>query len=70
MRPCGIMPTAGITEDALVKMARFAVVLEVDQRHEWDGTAIQCWTALEEYYGVVPCAVMSMLSEVKEPQCL
>jgi len=26
-------------------------------------TAIQCWTALEEFYGVVPCTLMSMMSD-------
>ena len=26
-------------------------------------SAIQCWTSLEEYFGVVPCTVMSMMSE-------
>ena len=62
------VPTAGVTEKALTKMAQFAVVLEkLIKEHEWDGTAIQCWTALEEYYGVVPCTVMSMLSEMKNP---
>ena len=62
------VPTAGVTEKALTKMAQFAVVLEkLIKEHEWDGTAIQCWTALEEYYGVVPCTVMSMLSEMKKP---
>ncbi|NLY89612.1 MAG: fucose isomerase [Firmicutes bacterium] len=62
------VPTAGVAEGALTKMAQFAVVLEdLIKEHEWDGTAIQCWTALEEYYGVVPCAVMSMLSEMKSP---
>ncbi|NLW08994.1 MAG: fucose isomerase [Firmicutes bacterium] len=60
--------TAGVAEEPLTKMAKFAVVLEeLIKEHEWDGTAIQCWTALEEYYGVVPCAVMSMLSEMKKP---
>jgi len=24
---------------------------------------VQCWTSLEEYFGVVPCTVMSMMSE-------
>jgi hypothetical protein len=24
--------------------------------------AVQCWTSLEEYFGVVPCTVMSMMS--------
>ena len=27
------------------------------------GTAIQCWTALEEFFGIVPCTLMSMMSE-------
>jgi len=26
-------------------------------------SAIQCWTSLEEFFGVVPCTVMSMMSE-------
>ena len=26
-------------------------------------TAVQCWTSMEEYFGVVPCTVMSMMSE-------
>jgi L-fucose isomerase-like protein len=26
-------------------------------------SAVQCWTSLEEYFGVVPCTVMSMMSE-------
>jgi L-fucose isomerase-like protein len=25
-------------------------------------SAIQCWTSLEEFFGVVPCTVMSMMS--------
>ena len=30
--------------------------------NQLDASAIQCWTALEEFYGVVPCALMSMMS--------
>ena len=26
-------------------------------------SAVQCWTSLEEYFGVVPCTVMSMMSD-------
>jgi L-fucose isomerase-like protein len=26
-------------------------------------SAIQCWTSLEEFFGVVPCTVMSMMSD-------
>jgi len=56
--------TSAIDADPLDRMARFGLVLD-----RWIaetgvcGTAIQCWTALEEYYGIVPCAVMSMMSE-------
>jgi L-fucose isomerase-like protein len=25
-------------------------------------SAVQCWTAMEEYFGVVPCTIMSMMS--------
>lgn len=49
-------------------MAKFAVVLNrLIEEHEWNGTAIQCWTALEDYFGVVSCTVMSMLSSRKNP---
>ena len=56
--------TQGVPEDAMVKMAKLAVVL--DQwvgEHDLVGMAVQCWTSMEEYYGVVPCTVMSMLSD-------
>jgi len=54
--------------EALLKMAKFAVVLDhFIADHELDGTAIQCWTALQEHYGVVPCTVMSMLSNSLKP---
>ncbi len=54
--------------EALVKMAKFGVV--VDQWMEQGGmiaSAVQCWTAIEEYYGVVPCAMMSMMSQQLVP---
>jgi L-fucose isomerase-like protein len=57
------VPTTGIAEEALVKMARFGVV--VDDWMAENGlvaSAVQCWTSMEEYYGVVPCAIMSMMS--------
>jgi L-fucose isomerase-like protein len=57
------VPTKGIPSDSLTKMARLNVVIE-----DWmtdnaiSATAIQCWTAMEEFYGVVPCTLMSMMS--------
>jgi L-fucose isomerase-like protein len=35
--------------------------------NELVGTAVQCWTSMEEYFGVVPCTVMSMLSNALKP---
>lgn len=64
----GYTQTSGIPQLPLIKMAKLAVVIEkwiADQR--LIGTAIQCWTALEEFYGVVPCTFMSMSSNALMP---
>ncbi|MCX7847385.1 MAG: fucose isomerase [bacterium] len=56
--------TRGVPRDAVLKMAKLGVVVEEFMKEEdLAGTAIQCWTALEEYFGVVPCTVMSLMSE-------
>jgi L-fucose isomerase-like protein len=53
-----------IPRAALLKMAKLGAVVE-----EWmkatdvQISAVQCWTSLEENLGVVPCTVMSMMSE-------
>jgi L-fucose isomerase-like protein len=58
------IPTKGVLAPALLKMARFGVVVEQWMRElDLAGTAIQCWTSMEEYFGIVPCATMSMMSE-------
>ncbi|MFQ5795289.1 MAG: L-fucose/L-arabinose isomerase family protein [Candidatus Bipolaricaulia bacterium] len=57
-------PSTGVPEESLMKMAKFGtVVSNWIEQNQLDGAAIQCWTALEVYYGIVPCTVMSMLSE-------
>ncbi|HEX6964655.1 MAG TPA: L-fucose/L-arabinose isomerase family protein [Gemmatimonadaceae bacterium] len=55
--------TNGIPQPALIKMAKLGAVIE-GWMQEVDVTvsAIQCWTAMEEFYGVVPCTIMSMMS--------
>jgi len=60
--------TTKIPKESLARIAKFAVVLDqyVKER-ELCGTAIQCWTSMEEYFGVVPCTVMSMLSNALLP---
>ena len=60
--------TEGIPGDSLLKMAKFAdVISRFIEENELVGTAIQCWTSMEEYFGVVPCTVMSMLSNTLKP---
>ncbi|MBM4464495.1 MAG: fucose isomerase [Chloroflexi bacterium] len=62
------VPTKGIPAEALNKMARFALVTQrwMDE-NRLVATAIQCWTSMEEFFGIVPCAVMSMMSNTLMP---
>jgi L-fucose isomerase-like protein len=56
--------TEGIPEASLQKMAKLLVVLSRwVEDNGLDAVAVQCWTALEEIYGIVPCTAMSLLSE-------
>ncbi len=55
--------TTDVPELSLMKMAKLGAVIDGwMQETEVDISAVQCWTALEEYFGVVPCTVMSMMS--------
>jgi L-fucose isomerase-like protein len=50
---------------ALLKMARFGVAVDKWMKDtRLNATAIQCWTAMEEFFGVVPCTLMSMMSNM------
>lgn len=55
--------TSGVPAEALMKMAKLAAVVD-DWMKATDVavSAVQCWTSLEENLGVVPCTVMSMMS--------
>jgi L-fucose isomerase-like protein len=58
------VPTEGVPAEPLLKMAKLgAVVDEWMAQTEVTISAVQCWTSLEEFFGVVPCTVMSMMSE-------
>lgn len=60
--------TQSVPAEALVKMAKLGLVIEDwMQANDVTISAIQCWTALEEYFGVVPCTIMSMMSEKLMP---
>ncbi len=59
---------AKVPAAALIKIAKLGVVLdEWSAANEYDATAIQCWTSMQEYFGVVPCTLMSMLSDSLAP---
>ncbi len=56
--------TTVIPEDSLNKLAKLAVVIENwIKEKELDGFAFQCWPSIQDNFGIVPCAVMSMFSE-------
>ena len=47
----------------ITRMAKFGVVMDrwiADNR--LNATTIQCWTAIEEFFGIFPCPLMSMMS--------
>jgi L-fucose isomerase-like protein len=56
--------TSGIPEAALLKMAKLGAVVDgwMKQTHVTI-SAVQCWTSMEEFFGVVPCTIMSMMSD-------
>jgi L-fucose isomerase-like protein len=57
------MPTTGVPEAALLKMAKLSAVVEQWMKAvDVQVSAVQCWTSLEENLGVVPCTMMSMMS--------
>jgi L-fucose isomerase-like protein len=56
--------TNDVPKEALLKMAKLGAVIDqwMKQTHVMI-SAIQCWTSIEENLGVVPCTVMSMMSD-------
>jgi L-fucose isomerase-like protein len=56
--------SSSVPEAALLKMAKLGAVVD-----KWMAdtevaiSAVQCWTSIEENLGVVPCTVMSMMSD-------
>src|SRR5689334_5239609 len=56
--------TGGVPDAALLKMAKLSVVVDQWMKAtELQVSAVQCWTSLEENLGVVPCTMMSMMSD-------
>jgi L-fucose isomerase-like protein len=58
------IPVGDTPEAALMKMAKLGAVIDGWMTaSELTVSAVQCWTSIEEYLGIVPCTVMSMMSE-------
>ncbi len=56
--------TGGVPESALIKMAKLGAVIDGWMKAaDVTVSAVQCWTSMEEYFGVVPCTIMSMMSD-------
>ena len=57
------LPADTVPNESLLKMAKFGAVVDAWMaQHNLVASASQCWTAMEEYYGIVPCTLMSMMS--------
>jgi L-fucose isomerase-like protein len=55
--------TNGVTAEALLKMAKLGAVIDAWMKETAVSiTTVQCWNSLEENFGVVPCTLMSMMS--------
>jgi L-fucose isomerase-like protein len=58
------IPVGTTPEAALLKMAKLGAVIDGWMKaSELTVSAVQCWTSIEEFLGIVPCTVMSMMSE-------
>lgn len=56
--------TNDVPKAALLKMAKLGAVIDQWMKEtDVSISAVQCWTSIEENLGVVPCTVMSMMSE-------
>ena len=55
--------TSNVPAEALLKMAKLGAVIDGWMKQtNVSVTAVQCWTSFEEFFGIVPCTIMSMMS--------
>jgi L-fucose isomerase-like protein len=60
----GYASSPQVPGSALTRMAKLAVVLlEWMDQNDLDASAIQCWSSMQQNFGVNVCTVMSMMSE-------
>ena len=56
--------TKKVPADSVLKMAKMGLVIDNFVKDmDLKGTAIQCWTSMQEFFGITPCTLMSMMSE-------
>ena len=56
--------TAGVPDRSLIRMAKLGVVLsDWMEQNGIQATAIQCWSSMQQNFGVNCCTIMSMMSE-------
>ena len=56
--------TTSVPAESLIRIAKLGSVIDSWAKDlDLDGTAIQCWTSMQEFYGIAPCGLMSMMSE-------
>jgi L-fucose isomerase-like protein len=62
------VPAGGVPNESLKRMAKLGVVIDKWMAdNNLVASALQCWTSMEEFYGVVPCTLMSMMSNTLMP---
>lgn len=62
------VPTSSDYAKQLTKMAKLGVVLsDWMAENALDASAIQCWTSVQENYGINVCTLMSMMSQTLMP---
>ena len=62
------VPAGGTPGESITRMAKLGVVIDTWMaENDLDASALQCWTSMEEFYGVVPCTLMSMMSNKLVP---
>lgn len=59
---------SSISANSLLKIAKLKAAIDAwINENELSGVAIQCWPSMQENYGIMPCAAMSMLSNSLVP---
>ena len=64
----GYAAAPGVPHPSMVLMAKFGIIVsDWMTRLDLDASAIQCWSSLQQNYGVNCCTIMSMMSEKLMP---